>query len=547
MVAIIVPPLEPDEYGIWPSLGEQVCAWAEDNLIFGPGDLHGQPYVFDDEKRALTYRAYEVYPEGHANQGRRRFRRVSVSLQKGSAKTEWAAIIAACELHPDAPVRTARFEHGRPIGRGVQDPYIPLVAYTDEQADDLAYSALKIILEESRVARDFIIGVESIQRRVGYGIAKAMASAPNSREGARTTFSHKDETHRWTLPRLKNAAKTMLANLPKRLLADPWDLETTTAFSPGEGSVAEDTFDYAKQVLAGKTQDSRIFFFHRQASDDHNIETKEGLHAAVVEAAGPQAIWKDIDGICEQFDDPKADRAFLERVWLNRHVQTSLQAFNVTNWRTLKRPDYTIKPRSLCVLGFDGSRGGDNNPDSTGLCLTEVATGHQVWIGKWFNPYPDRPWSVDEEAVNETVDLAFKTYDIWAMWMDPFYWQGWLATWAAKYRRASDKHERIVSFATNAYHKMSIALQSYKTAQENAELSHDGDSDVEQHFGNCIKQELNFVDEDGHPLWIVRKDRPHSPNKIDYVMAGCLSNEARNACIASGALKRGGAPRVTLL
>jgi hypothetical protein len=59
--------------------------------------------VLDDEKRGLIYRMYEVFPRRHAQAGRRRFKRVALSLRKGSAKTELAAWIAICELHPDGP------------------------------------------------------------------------------------------------------------------------------------------------------------------------------------------------------------------------------------------------------------------------------------------------------------------------------------------------------------------------------------------------------------------------------------------------------------
>jgi hypothetical protein len=42
-----------------------VCEFIEQNLVFGPGDLRGQPAQLDDEKRAFVYRLYEVYPKGH--------------------------------------------------------------------------------------------------------------------------------------------------------------------------------------------------------------------------------------------------------------------------------------------------------------------------------------------------------------------------------------------------------------------------------------------------------------------------------------------------
>src|SRR5689334_18696478 len=99
----------PKDLVAYPTLGPGVCAFIEQNMVFGPGDLRGQPVVLDDEWRALIYRMYEVHPKGHPQEGRRRFKRVGLSLPKGLAKTERAAMIAACELHPEAPVRCVGF------------------------------------------------------------------------------------------------------------------------------------------------------------------------------------------------------------------------------------------------------------------------------------------------------------------------------------------------------------------------------------------------------------------------------------------------------
>ena len=124
---------------------------------------------------------------------------------------------------------------GDPIGGPVTDPYIPLVAYTEEQSDELAYGALLAILQESPLRDDFDLGLERIMRRAGDGKAVSLSSSPSARDGARTTFQVCDETHWWTLPRLKQAHQTMLANLPKRKAADAWMLEITTAPEPGAG------------------------------------------------------------------------------------------------------------------------------------------------------------------------------------------------------------------------------------------------------------------------------------------------------------------------
>src|SRR5690554_3203767 len=155
---IITVPNDEEEY---PTLGPLVCDWMEDNLVFGPGDLRGEPLVLDDEQRAFIYRFYELWPEGHPQEGRRRFRRCAISVAKGLRKTELAALVAAAELHHDAPVRFDGWDgKGNPLGRPVRDPFIVMVAYTEEQSDELAYGALRAILLESRIRGDFDIGLE---------------------------------------------------------------------------------------------------------------------------------------------------------------------------------------------------------------------------------------------------------------------------------------------------------------------------------------------------------------------------------------------------
>jgi hypothetical protein len=47
----------------------------------------------------------------------------------------------------------------------VKDPYIPMVAYTEEQVEELAYGTLRVILEESVLRQDFDIGLERVMRK----------------------------------------------------------------------------------------------------------------------------------------------------------------------------------------------------------------------------------------------------------------------------------------------------------------------------------------------------------------------------------------------
>lgn len=526
MTVLTVPALE-KKGERWPSLGGQVCAWIEENLVYGPGDLRGQPVVLDDERRALIMRMYEVFPKGHPQAGRRRFRRCAISVRKGVGKTELAALIAAVELHPDGPVRCDGFDaKGQPVGRGVTDPYIPLVAYTEEQSDELAYGALMVILQYSRVADDFDIGLERIMRVAGDGKAVSLATSPDSRDGARTTFQVCDETHRWTLPRLKQAHRTMLANLPKRRLADPWSLEVTTAPAPGEGSVAEDTMAYARQVADGQTADSRLFFFHRQAGDGHDLGTKAGIRAAVLEASGPVAVWSDVDGIVEQWDDPTADKSYLERVWLNRLVRASERAFDVLAWDALARAGYEPEAGAAITLGFDGAR----FRDSIALVGTEIVTGYQWVAGLWEKPADVETWEAPAAEILEAVSLAFQCWNVVRMYCDPPYWESTVADWAGQYGG-----KVVFEWWTNRSKIMAYALRSFTSALTAGEMSHSGDPRLRRHLGAAHKRYLLARDDEDKPLWNIYKERPDSPHKIDAAMAAVLSWEARNDALADGA------------
>ena len=524
MTTLMVPRDPFDER--WPTLGAEVCAFIETFLVFGPGDLLGEPAVLDAEKRALIYRMYEVYPQGHEWAGRRRFKRAGVSLRKGTAKTELSAWLAAVELHVDGPVRCVGWdERGQPAGGGVTDPYIPMVAYTEEQSDELAYGALRKILEYSDLARDFDIGLERIMRAGGDGKAVSLASSPSARDGARTTFQVFDETHRFVLPGLRNAHRTMLANVPKRFLADAWSLEITTAPAAGQGSVAEDTLNYARMVEKGQIEDSKLFFFHRQASDGHDLSTKEGVKAAVLEASGPAHAWSDLDAIAQQWEDPTSDKLYLERVWLNRVVRASERAFEMERWRELGDQTFEIPPGETVTLGFDGSRW----HDATALVVAHVLTGFLQVIGLWERPEGVEEWEVPVSEVNGIVEEAFARWNVWRLYADPPYWETTVAEWSGRYGEA-----RIIEWWTTRPRQMAAAIRSFDTAIKDGALLHDGSPHLTRHVGNACRKLLNIRDEKGERMWVIYKERSDSPHKIDGAMSAVLAWEARNDALASG-------------
>lgn len=543
MSVFVCPPFDEDT---WPTLGPQVCDFIEDYLCHGPGDLLGQDIELNDEQKAWIYRMYEVErpliirrsngvisKSSNPRAGKRRFERCALSLRKGSSKTEFAAWIAACELHPEGPVRCDGFDSARnPVGRAVVDPYIPMISSTEEQTEELAYGALRRILQERPIGEDFDIGLERIMRLDGHGKAEAVSASPNARDGARTTHQHADETHRFTLDSLKRAWTVMLANLAKRPLAEPWALETTTAYSPGALSVAENTHEHALTLAARPdVERARLFFFHRQADDRFQIETEDGeidedqLRAAVIDASGPFIVkWTAVDRVVGAFSEPGADRAYLERVWLNRPRQAAGLAFDVARWRELKS-DFVTPNGSAIALGFDGSR----FDDATAIVATHIESGFQWPLGIWEKPKELPEWEVPVNEVDGVVSDAFERWHVCRMYCDPPKWETWVARWAEKHGS-----KRVAEWWTNRRKPMAYAIRSFITAIDSGDLSHDGSEVLSAHIGNARRQETKLVDEEGRTLWILRKERPDSPNKIDGAMAAVLSWEARNDSLAAG-------------
>ncbi|HEV3309414.1 MAG TPA: terminase [Chloroflexota bacterium] len=516
----------------WPTLGPQVCGWIESNLVFGPGVKLGEPAELDGDTRHLICRAYEVWPQGTPLAGRRRFRRAGISLRKGSAKTEKGAWICAAELHPDAPVRCDGFDaRGVPVGVGVLDPYIPMIATTEDQSEELGFAGLLKILERCDIGQDFDLGLERIMRGDGAGKCEAVAGSPNARDGARTTFEWADESHRLVSARHKDAVQVMLANLPKRI--DAWMLETTTAPEPGENSVAEDTWRYAEEVDEGKRRDSTLFFFHRQAKDGYDLAEEDQVRTAIAEASGEDiGAWSNTEGILEAWRDPQTDLHYWERVWLNRKVQSSAQVFNMVlvGEQATKREKRLPPRRTDIALGFDGSR----SQDTTGIIGTEIESGYQFLVAVWERPALEEEWEVPADEVDQAMEDAFEFWRVRKAYCDPYYWEPQVDAWFGKWPK------EIARFHTNQYRKMGFTLAGYVAAWNAREVTHDGSEVFLRHLANARKIKMGFEDDQGEKVYIMGKERKNSPMKIDLAMAGTLSWTARGDAIAGGALRKAG-------
>ncbi|MCB0967915.1 MAG: hypothetical protein KDB37_13860 [Ilumatobacter sp.] len=549
MALFAVPAVEPVGER-WPTLGPGVCDWIEQNLVYGPGPLGGEPYVVEPEFRGQLCRLYEVFPQGHPRAGRRRFKRGVISMRKGTAKSEKGAILVAAESHPSAPVRFSHWaDDGSPVGCGVADPYIPMMAYTEKQSEDTAYGVLRYILERSPIASDFDIGLDRILVLDGLGREsgkiQALAQSPDGNDGQRTTFQLFDETHRLTSPRHLAARETMKENLFKRRDADAWQLGITTAGDSNERSVARDDHEEAELIADGKVDEPTLCYLHRFCPDNDDewpLRTRDEVRAALVEASGPAVAWSgDIDALVANYFAPKTDREYWRRVWLNQWRKGGGRAFDAARARELILVRRIVE-RAFVGLGFDGAR----TNDTTGLVATEILTGHQWPIECWSKPanWPDHEgapiWEVDPSDVDAVVAQAFADLDVWRFYGDPPHWGEWLDTWAGRYGA-----NRVVKWWTTRPKAMGHALREYRQAMTDGTISFADDGVMFDHLGNAVKREtkMTISPDSDEKLWLIEKDRPDSPRKIDLAMAGALSWQVRLDALAAGAKPKPKRPR----
>lgn len=519
---LLVPRALADGEEHWPTLGPQVCDFIEGKCVHGPGDVLGRRVELTPEQRAIVYRLYELYPRGHDRAGRRRITRAGVSARRGWAKTEFGSWIATAELHPDAPVRFGGWDsRGEPVGIPVVSPLLLLFAASEEQADDTAFEAMSKCVTEGPLANELHVTGEYIGRLDGSGKAKTLAAAPSSAEGRLATWAWFEETHRAIRPAIKQAHKVVRDGFPKRIQGDPWSLETTTSFVPGEGSIAEATFTYAEKIAAGDLENPSLFFFHRQAGDEHDLTTREGRDAAIREATGPAAIaYTDVDRVNDQWDEDDADPLRLEQVWLNRPVQSALQAVNVLGWDLGAVAEPVIpEPGRIAVFGFDGSA----RRDTTGIVGCDLETGYQ-WLHAFWDPRELDSGEVPAADVRAAFDDAFSTWQVPLIYGDPSYFRETLDGLAGAYG-----HDVVVAWWPNMIRKSAFAIDQWLKTVDEGGIPHSGDERMRAQMANARRAPVEVRDpETGRKLCLLAKERQDSPKCKDLADASWMAWQARS-------------------
>lgn len=612
----IIPRLSRDELRV--SLGRIACWWIQQFCLVGSEPAYDVPYRFSPE-----YLEFLQYCYALDKHGERRFNHVFLSRPKGCNKSGLAGLISLFEAL--GPCRFWRWAHGgetytflgrtyvyrpgEPMGRPIQGPNIMCLATAEDQTDNI-YQVIKYNCENGPLAALRGYGLDVGETRILLpegGSVRPGTSGAASKDGGKQTFVPVDESHLLTLPKQKAMYHTVKRNTAKRKAdADPWILETTTMYQPGQNSVAEETYRTAHDALEGRLKhDPHILFDHRYSTlPIEDLSKPDKLRHALYEAYGSAAKstdgrdhiilpggrivpvgadgrseeglslfspgvepgpskdgWFDVRGPMADILDPASDVGNSVRYYLNSLTSVSdawltdamISGHTVGSnlfagiregmdldeeaiWRQVVSPDDAV------TLGFDGSL----SDDATALVGCRVRDGLLFLIR--LEQKPEGPeaadWRVDVDAFDRAARRMLDDYNVVGLFADPPYWRDVIIGWERDYAYLDlvGTHGRVdpMMVDTSQKSQMIPTYVDVHTAfskpwepcddEENPNLGGIGllaDPRLLAHWRNARRRDLRASNPDGSPQYLISKEMPNSPLKIDACVAGCLAYMAR--------------------
>jgi hypothetical protein len=481
------------------SLGDVAAGWIEANCCRGPGDVYGQPVRLTAEEHRFLEDVYRLDPAT----GRRAVDIAMYSHRKGSAKSELGAFLAHFEAL--GPARARLDDGGHAVAASVFDPHVLCVATTEDQAE-LVYGAFRAIAKASdRLARRYDVGLE-VTHLVGRPGKVTLEQSRNedALDGARPTFEVIDEGHRWT-HLLRPSYRVLRLNLRKRRIAQPWLMVPTTAYAPGEGSVAE--------VLHEHGTKRRVVVQHRQASEHWDLNDPPQRREAIREAIG-DAHWCDADATEAEWHDPDANEVHFRRFMLNQPRADSGRPFTPAGWDA--QPRGALAAGDEIVLGFDGGR----YRDATALVACRLDDGLLAPIAVWERPTGAAGvgWEVAPSAVEYVLRRTFDRYRVRRLEADPPRWHAELEAWVLRWG-----DDRVRAFHTIRPSQMGPAIDRFGVAYRSGRLTHDGNPTLRSHVVDIAEDE-----DRGYLRW--RKFRPGV--MIDAGVAAAIAYDVRGRILA---------------
>ena len=491
------------------TLGPVVADWIQRHCVIPDGPQMGDPFVLTDEMRSFVDNFYAVDLET----GQWCFARGGqlIRPQKWGKGPFSAALICAEAAGPVLPVfdKSGDLVDGRPW----DTPWIQVTAISEDQTANVFRALLPMIqLSDSLNMEIADTGLTRVNLPGG-GLIEPVTASARSRLGQRITFVVQDETHSW----IKTNGGLTLADNQRRNLAGMSGrfLETTNAFDPVEGSVAQRTFE---SKASGTLLDDR-------EPPPGSVRNKRERRKVLKHVYG-DSWWVNLDRIDAEIEALlEHDPAQAERFFLNRKMASEGAAFDVVKFRALERAT-EVPDGSVVTLGVDGAR----FDDALAVVATDARTGHQWLVSVQERPKDAGPdYEHDLEQVDQAVSEVFDRFTVWRVYCDPHYIDVLLDRWRNRWGE-----KRIVGWPTYRPRPIAFAIRAYQDAIANGDVSwEDNTGRFLAHVTNSRKKMLETIKDDRErPMHTLAKPSHRSPLKIDIAMAAVLSWEARGDVIA---------------
>lgn len=540
----------PEFEGERPTLGYYVLDWMIENLA-QPGRDDGEPFVPSQEQAEFLCDYYELHPVT----GKRIVHRGLLSRPRGWGKSPFVGAIALAEACADV-VPDGFDAYGEPIGRpwhSIRTPLVRIAAVTEQQTDNTWVPLLEMARGKS-LSTDYGLEVLDTVIYLSRGEISPITSSATSVKGDPACFASLDQTEEW---KESNGgvklAKTLRFNAVK---LGGSIIETPNAFTPGEGSVAENSAADYQAILDGRSRARGILVDHREAPGDTDMTDEQSLVAGLRYAYGDSSDhpdgcvlhdppcapgWSPIEGITGAFWDTSNQPQDLRADFLNQITHASDAWLSQPEVRAATDLDRVVEEGDRIVLGFDGSRKRSRGvTDATALIGCRLSDGHLFEIGVWEQPKgwkppagePGEGWQVPVVEVLAKVHETFRRYDVVGMYADPAKWESHVADWEAAYgpqlKVQSTRNHPIEWWMTGGRSTLIVrALEKFHTALTECELTLDGASALVRHLLNSRRRKTRSGIQ-------IMKANPDSPDKIDAAIAAVLAWQCRLDAIAAG-------------
>ena len=524
-------PWKPEYPGEFPTLGWEMLDWYT-QMLARPDVSDYEPLVLTDEQAKFVLDFYRIHPRT----GRFVYRTAILSRAKKWGKSPITGAMGIGEAL--GPCLFDGWDaDGRPVGKPWLEVITPLVQFAaveEKQALNAFNPALEMI--RGGPVMDYY-DVDPLDTFVALprGRMEYITSAGRSKEGQRPIFVALDQTEAWD-----NDASRNLADVIRRNLTGTGgrSIETPNSYRPGSNSVAEASFKTARIMAEGKTRVSTILVDHREAPEDTDLSDPVSLRKGLLVAYGDSAIenggWRDLEPIVEDILDPRMKPQDARQYFLNQVTHATDSWMSQPELQAIIPDDVVpLQPGDHIVMGFDGSRGRTRGKaDATALVGIRLTDGHIFEIGVWERgPNDPQTWQPNVLDVEARIQEAFERFRVIAFYAEPSGWESYVAKWEAKYgARLPVKASRtapITIWPRGKNSQVSLVVEALRQAIVQREVTMSTSSALLRHFLNARRRPTRT----GYLLF---KDYPESPNKIDAAYAAVMAFKAYLDAVAAG-------------